>query len=140
MLSTSRRDGTALSPVDAAVKLGEDPGGIETLCVWIGANNVLGTVIDLECHPSKEGYDRITEKSGYNIWRPEHFQKEFGVLAGRLRRARARHVLLATIPHVTSLRPHGASGTSCLRAAGTSATTDDLGRPTTRSTRMSTDA
>jgi hypothetical protein len=42
VLNSARKpSGVALTPLEAARQLGDEPGGIETLCVWLGANNVL---------------------------------------------------------------------------------------------------
>ena len=90
----------ALTPVEAAQALGED-GGIETLIVFIGANNALGTVIDLQIHESGPGYDSLEEKGRYNLWRPEHFALEMARLMERVKGIDAKHVLWGTIPHVT---------------------------------------
>jgi hypothetical protein len=99
----SARDGAgkALTPLEAARQLGEDSGGIETLCVWLGANNVLGSVISLHVNLSGDGYDDLSRKSAYNVWRVEHFTSELALVAAEIRKVKAQRVLWGTVPHVT---------------------------------------
>jgi hypothetical protein len=106
----SARDsvGRALTPLQAARALGEQGSvedgtgdGIETLLVTIGANNALGTVIGLCVRWSGDGYDDLKAKGAYDVWRPEHFESEFALVADEVRQIRARHVIFATVPHVT---------------------------------------
>ena len=50
---------------------------------------------------SDTGFDQLDEKGKYNVWRPVHFAVEYGELVRAIRPIRARHVILATVPHVT---------------------------------------
>ena len=93
--------GRALTPLEGARLLGDEPGGIETLCVWIGPNNALGTVVDLRIRLSGPGYDDLERKGAYTLWTPEHFAAELALVAQEVRRVSARHVLWGTVPHVT---------------------------------------
>ena len=93
-------NGAARTPLQAAAAHGE-AGGIETLIVFIGANNALGTVLDLTVHWSKDGYDDIEKKKAFNVWRPDHFAAELSQIAGAVRGINARHVIWGTVPHVT---------------------------------------
>lgn len=106
----SARDaaGKGLTPLEAAAVLGEqgsmesgDGDGIETLIVFLGANNALGTVLSLGVRWSGEGYDDLRAKAAFNVWRPTHFAAELRLLAEQIRKVRARHVIWATVPHVT---------------------------------------
>lgn len=92
--------GKTLTPVEAARSHGED-GGIETLIVFIGANNALRTVLDLCVKWSGEGYDDPTYKRAYNVWRPSHFKCELDRLQAMIRQVKAQHVIWCTVPHVT---------------------------------------
>jgi hypothetical protein len=92
--------GQALTPVEAAKALGED-GGIETLIIYIGANNALRTVLDLDVKWSEDGYDDPARKSTYNVWRPSHFKAELQKLQALIREVNAQHVIWSTVPHVT---------------------------------------
>jgi len=106
----SARDesGGGLTPLEAAAALGaegteegDDGDGIETLIVFLGANNALGSVISLTLRWSGEGYDDLREKAAFNVWRPSHFSAELALVADQVRKVRARHVIWATVPHVT---------------------------------------
>lgn len=89
-----------MSVLDAAEALGAD-GEIETLIVMLGANNALGAVVELKVVWSKEGYDDLEKKSAFTVWDPVHFEAELRLLAARVRKIRARHVIWCTVPHVT---------------------------------------
>ena len=100
--------GTPLAPFQAAERLSrdgtdEDPGGdgIETLIVFLGANNALGSVISLELNWSGDGYDDLKRKADYNVWRPEHFAAEWAQVVDAVAAIKARHVIFGTVPHVT---------------------------------------
>jgi hypothetical protein len=98
-----------LTPLTAAAQLGAEgtegtPGegdGIETLIVFIGANNALGSVTHFKVHWSDVGYDDLKKKDQYNVWRPSHFKSEFDLVAKQVEEIRARHVIWGTVPHVT---------------------------------------
>lgn len=109
VLETARSAGNrALTPLGAARALGaqgtdaSDSGpGIETLVVLLGSNNALQTVTRLETVWSGAGYDDLTKKGAFTIWRPEHFAAEWTLVVEELRRVRARHVIVGTVPAVT---------------------------------------
>jgi lysophospholipase L1-like esterase len=95
----------ALTPVKAARQLGSD-GGIETLVVMLGANNALGAVTSLDVTWSEDdgiipAYRDPQRKNQFTVWRPQHFIAEFDALVAELEAIDARHVILATVPHVT---------------------------------------
>jgi hypothetical protein len=92
--------GHSLTPIGAARALGED-GGIETLTIFIGANNALRTMTDLRVAWSGPGYDTLDGKGAYTVWRPTHFAAELDLLVEQVKQVRARHVIWATVPHVT---------------------------------------
>ncbi len=102
VLESARDPGTrkALTSVEAAMAHGED-GGIETLIIFIGANNTLRTALDLCMKWSGDGYDDPTRKMAYNIWRPSHFGRELHKLQTLIREVKAQHVIWCTVPHVT---------------------------------------
>lgn len=107
VLVSATEDGQPLSPLEAALKLGRDGTppdggpGIETLVVMLGANNALQTVTKLEVVWSGEHFKELDGKSCYTVWRPSHFAEEFAEIVALLSDVRARHVILATVPHVT---------------------------------------
>lgn len=92
--------GRDMSVLDAAEALGED-GGIETLIVLLGSNNALPCIVKLKVVWSQAGYDDLEKKSEFTVWNPVHFEHELALLAARVRKIRARHVIWGTVPHVT---------------------------------------
>lgn len=99
-----------ISPVDGALRLGLDgdedsPGvgdGIETLVVFLGANNSLGSVLHLAVRWSSDpDYKDLLAKQRFTVWNPQHFKAELDELVSRVSQIRARHVIFATVPHVT---------------------------------------
>jgi hypothetical protein len=91
--------GDALTQLEAAAALGTE--GIETLIVYLGANNALATVLTLDVVWSGRDYADLEAKKQYTVWRPTHFASELREVARAVRKARARHVLWLTVPHVT---------------------------------------
>lgn len=101
------QDATAF---DLAKMLGDDgfieaPGsgeGIETLLIWLGSNNALGSVIGLQVKWTEDLHDDNTAiPNGATVWRPDHFAAVLGRVEARARAIKARHVIWATVPHVT---------------------------------------
>jgi hypothetical protein len=105
----SARDaqGNPLSPVEAAAELGtqgsEETGGdgIETLIIFIGANNALGSILTFKVNWTADGYDDMDYNDRYTVWRPIHFKAELDQLVEQVKKIRARHVIFTTVPHVT---------------------------------------
>lgn len=106
----SARDasGRSLSPLEAAAALGAEGtletgegDGIETLIVLIGANNALGSILTFNVKWTAEGYDDMDRNDQYTVWRPIHFKAELDHLVAGIKRIRARHVIIGTVPHVT---------------------------------------
>ncbi len=90
----------------AAQRLGEDRSadqrhGIETLIVFVGANNALQTVTKLKVKWSGPDYKDLKGKESYTVWDPDHFKEELRELAKQVRGIAARHVIWCTVPHVT---------------------------------------
>jgi hypothetical protein len=107
-------DGGAGTVLDAARRMGDeglDGGGvgpgIETLVVALGANNALGSVVDLEARWTPDDYldrsreERFQNKGRYNVWQPDAFADEWAALAREIASIKARHVIVATVPQVT---------------------------------------
>lgn len=86
----------SMSLLAAASALGGQ-GGIETLVVALGSNNVLDVVIGLDYQWST---DEATRSHG-RIWSPTLFDTDWGALVKQVREVDADHVILATVPHVT---------------------------------------
>jgi hypothetical protein len=81
-----------LTQLTAAKRLAAD--GIETLIVFLGANNALNTVVSLKAVWSKDGRDGEWDPAQpCNIWLPRHFRTQLDALAGQVRDVGAEHVL-----------------------------------------------
>ena len=90
----------------AAKALGDDhdesaDAGIETLIIFLGANNALETVTGLKVAWSGPDYKDLAKKGAYTVWRPEHFVAELEQLVEAVEAIAARHVIWCTVPHVT---------------------------------------
>jgi hypothetical protein len=98
-------DGKALTPLQAAAALGAEgtaeTEGIETLVVFAGANNALGSILTFNVVWSDADYDNMDVNDKYTVWRPIHFKAELDILIAEVKKIRARHVIFGTIPHVT---------------------------------------
>jgi hypothetical protein len=106
--SARSQTGEALTPLQAATALGAegtpengDGDGIETLIIIIGSNNALGSILTFKVAWSDEGYDDMEVNDRYTVWRPIHFKAELDRVVEEVKRIRARHVIWATVPHVT---------------------------------------
>ena len=107
----SAQDGNknSLTAFQAAAQLGSEGTqekfgeghGIETLVVLLGANNALPSMLRLKVAWSGDGYDDPAKKSQYTVWRPSHFKSELELVVAEIKKIRARHVILGTVPHVT---------------------------------------
>lgn len=91
---------------DAARALGEDrdastDSGIETLVVFLGANNALGAVTRLQVIWSGPDYASLSSKGEYTVWTPTHFAAELAQIVTKVKAVSARHVIWCTVPHVT---------------------------------------
>jgi hypothetical protein len=81
-------------------------GGIETLVVALGANNVLTSVIHREVVWSPDELpadtpDQRAESATWSVCTPTRFDREWALLVDALADVDARHVLVTTVPHVT---------------------------------------
>lgn len=107
--SAQDENGKSLTPFGAAAQLGEEgtqenPGqveGIETLIVLLGANNALPSMLSLDVVWSEDGYDDLEQKEHFTVWNPAHFQADLELVVEEIKKVRARHVILGTVPHVT---------------------------------------
>ena len=97
--------GDDVSQVTAAQALGQE--GVGTLIVALGGNNALGAVLSVALRWTPQNYldwtpaERLEHKDDYTVWRPTHFAAEYDELAAAIKQVNARHVVLATVPHVT---------------------------------------
>ncbi|WAL99648.1 hypothetical protein [Streptomyces sp. Je 1-369] len=97
----------ALTQLGAAAELGKETDGtgsehgIETLVVFLGANNALKAVTELKVVWSADGYDDLSRKGDFTVWQPQHFAAELRQVAAEVAGIKARHVIWCTVPHVT---------------------------------------
>jgi hypothetical protein len=75
--------------------------GIDTLIVFLGANNALGCMTHLQVVWSGDDFKDPFRKSQYTVWRPSHFAAELAELVMKVSEIRARRVIWGTVPHVT---------------------------------------
>lgn len=115
VLASAQNNAGWLTPPQAALELSRagtdtDPNGdgIETLVVLLGANNALGSVINLGAPKwSQAGtgavplYQSLTAKKDFTVWQPSHFKAELDAVMAEVEKVKARHVILGTVPHVT---------------------------------------
>jgi hypothetical protein len=108
VLPTQPQAAGALTQLGAAAQLGKDTEGtgaehgIETLVVFLGANNALRTVTELRVVWSEDpGFDNLDDKRHFTVWRPKHFTSELRKVAAEVAAIKARHVIWCTVPHVT---------------------------------------
>lgn len=92
--------GPGATVFDAARSLAAD-GGIEVLVVMLGANNALKVATELRLQWSGPGYDDLDEKGRYSLWQPDHFSREFALVAQAAESVGAEHTILCTVPNVT---------------------------------------
>lgn len=69
--------------------------------MFLGANNALRTVVDLEVRWSRDDFRDLDAKKNYTVWCPSHFAAEFAEIVAAVKNIEARHVIFATVPHVT---------------------------------------
>lgn len=103
---TAPAESLGLTVFEVAKALGaegsaEGAHGVETLVVFLGANNALGSVTQLKVVWSGDGYADLARKGAYTVWRPTHFATELASVAEAVRDVGAAHVIWCTVPHVT---------------------------------------
>ena len=84
--------------------------GVENVLIWLGANNALGTIVDLSINytpglgnTANLNRDTILEK-GWNLWHPTDFEADYRMLLAKVDTAldgKDTRVFLATVPLVT---------------------------------------
>jgi hypothetical protein len=100
VLNPARNDARwADTQLSIARQIAKDEGGIDNLIVWLGANNCLGTVVELKIDPT--GDVPPGPRSGKTLWTPQAFRAEYDRLEERILEIGARRVFVGTVPHVT---------------------------------------
>lgn len=101
---------TSDSMVDQVEALSRD-GGVGSVVVALGGNNVLSSVLSLSVEWSHDDtYRDLDAKESTTVWQPHHFRAEYDDLAARVAACQPERVVLVTVPHVTiipALRGHG---------------------------------
>lgn len=95
------------------LKYHSDKEGVENVIVWLGANNALGTILDLNIQ-STNGLGNVTvipsdsykndKEKVYNLWHPKDFEADYTELLDRIDDIlgdRDTRVFLGTVPLVT---------------------------------------
>jgi len=106
-------DHTALRWLEAHATDATGEGGVENLILWLGANNALGTVVDLDIISTENDTGtspidlRQPERVKFNLWTPEHFEEEYRELFKKVHETMAANVeescnvFVGTVPPVT---------------------------------------
>ena len=91
-----------LTQLGVAQRLAAEGGGIRSLVFWLGANNCLGTVTDLEIRWSEDAdLYRFAHEREANLWTPEHFATAYRRVADQVDAVDSEFVFVGTVPHVT---------------------------------------
>ncbi|MET0428308.1 MAG: hypothetical protein ABW026_07390, partial [Microvirga sp.] len=85
--------------------------GVETVILWLGANNALGTIVRMKvletANAAKPPLEMsLDERNAFNLWTEAHFQAEYEALMERVHEILVRgrtdtRVFVATVPAVT---------------------------------------
>lgn len=91
--------------LDNLKQLVQEDGKIENLIIWLGANDCLGTVLELEVKdmPDTRVSDDPEERRRWNMTHPKVFEHDYHRLADQVRAIvpAGTRVFVGTIPHVT---------------------------------------
>ena len=91
------RDGD--TQLEIAKRIKERDGEIGHLIIALGANNALGTIVELDIRPT--GNEAPGPSSGFTLWTPEAFREEFDTVKRRVADIGPANVCVATVPHIT---------------------------------------
>lgn len=84
------------------VKYLQENGGIENLLVTTGHNNIIGAVTDLRfTYSEPNDLGELPSERNYTVYRPEHFEKEFRMLAEKVSTIGAERIFVPTVPYAT---------------------------------------
>lgn len=100
-----RADREEWTMLDNLKQIVQEDGAIDNLILWLGANDCLGTVLDLEVRDmlSANVASDSQERRQWNLTHPDVFERDFTTLAAQIRQIipPATQVFVGTIPHVT---------------------------------------
>jgi hypothetical protein len=89
------------SMIDNARYFAEN-GGIENLIVYLGSNNIVGAVTELDIRYSEDNFLEIPSfQKPYTVARPAHFEHLYRKLAEKVSSLGAQNIITGTIPYVT---------------------------------------
>ena len=100
-----RKDRNKLTQIGNLKEIIASEQTIENLVIWLGANDCLGTVLDLKLEDMKT--DRVSddpqERRKFNLTHPDVFQQDFELLVTEIKNVipPETKVFVGTIPHVT---------------------------------------
>ena len=93
-----------LTQIDLAEKLALENGGIKTIIFWLGANNALGTVLQLHRNPvwssDQDLYAPAHERVS-TLWTPAHFKKAYSAALEKLAKVNADCIVFGNVPHLS---------------------------------------
>ena len=103
---------TALGWLERHHTNNDDDNGVENLLLWLGSNNALGTILDLEViatnDPTRNYNPSLSraERLEFNLWSPPHFQVDYRELLDKVdaimrQRNSEWRVFIGTVPAVT---------------------------------------
>lgn len=86
--------------------------GIENLIIWLGANNALGTIINLDIKQSKGDGEpmkvsRVERQENWNLWHPDDFRLEYQEMMGKVDQSMRKNnskdwkVFVGNVPLIT---------------------------------------
>jgi hypothetical protein len=84
------------------VKILDQQDGIENLIVTLGHNNIIGAVTDLRfTYSEADDLGELPSERNYTVYRPEHFEQEYRMLAEKVSGIGAERIFVPTVPYVT---------------------------------------
>ena len=96
------------TPIDNLKHLNKNEGGVENLILFLGANDCLRTVKNLEikdmtCETGKVSDDPETRRANYNLTSTEVFEADYKKMVEQISKAISEDtkVFVGTVPHVT---------------------------------------
>lgn len=102
VLNPSQQEQFSHSSLCNNVEYLQENGGIENLIVSMGHNNIIGAVTDLRfTYSEPDDLEALPSERRYTVYRPEHFEQEYRILAEKVSNIGADRVFVPTIPYVT---------------------------------------
>ena len=88
-----------------------DQRGVKNLLLWLGNNNVLGSVVGLQIKQTRNSTVKMghLKQTKWNLWHPDHFREEYDVLLNKVAEIMGKNncktwrVFVGNIPLLTIL-------------------------------------